>query len=104
MKKLQLIIFLLSGVLFFCQSTEPKSGKKIDSLLHIKIASVQRMDMIDTVRIYGTIKLRYEAMLASQFDGRLTDFSLLMGNKVKKEEKIRHRDPATTRGIVASNE
>ena len=88
MKRLRLLIFLMIGALFFCQKSESPSTKKTDPLLHIKIASVQRRDMIDTVRVYGEIKLRQEAKLASQFDGRLTDFSLLLGDRVKKGEKI----------------
>jgi multidrug efflux pump subunit AcrA (membrane-fusion protein) len=88
MKPLQFLIFLMIGTLFFCQQSESPSTKKTDPLLHIKIAPVQRMDMIDTVRIYGEVKLRQEAMLASQFDGRLTDFSLLLGDRVKNGEKI----------------
>lgn len=88
MKQLRLLIFLMIGTLFFCQKSESPSNKKTDLLLHIKIAPVQRVDMIDTVRIYGQIKLRQEAMLASQFDGRLTDFSLLLGDRVKNGEKV----------------
>ena len=46
------------------------------------------MDMVDTVWIYGEVKLRQEALLASQFDGRLDGFTLLMGDRVKKGEKL----------------
>jgi len=46
------------------------------------------MDMQDTIHIYGEVKLRQEAMLASQFDGRLAGFSLLMGDHVTKGEKL----------------
>lgn len=44
--------------------------------------------MIDTVWIYGDIRLRWEAQLASQFDGRLTEFTLLIGDHVKKDQLI----------------
>ncbi|NOZ56341.1 MAG: HlyD family efflux transporter periplasmic adaptor subunit, partial [Calditrichaeota bacterium] len=44
--------------------------------------------MVDTVRIYGRVKLRHEVWLASQFDGRLSDFTLLMGDRVRKGQKI----------------
>jgi RND family efflux transporter MFP subunit len=46
------------------------------------------MDMVDTLRIYGEVRLRQEALLASQFDGRLTEFSLLLGDRVKKNDQI----------------
>ncbi len=43
---------------------------------------------MDTVWIYGEVKLRQEALLASQFDGRLDGFTLLMGDRVKKGQKL----------------
>ena len=56
--------------------------------VHIKTAPVVRMDMMDTVHIFGEVTLRQEALLASQFDGRLAGFSLLMGDHVQKGEKL----------------
>jgi multidrug efflux pump subunit AcrA (membrane-fusion protein) len=56
--------------------------------LEITTATVTRRDMVDTVWIYGEVKLRQEALLASQFDGRLDGFTLLMGDRVKKGQKL----------------
>ena len=56
--------------------------------LSIQVEKVVRLDMTDSVQIFGMVKLRREAMLASQFDGRLTAFSLLQGDRVEKGQKI----------------
>ncbi len=82
------LILLTIATFFSCQKAESPSTNTIDTQLHIKAARVVRMDMVDTVHIYGEVKLRQEAMLASQFDGRLTKFSLLLGDRVKKNEQI----------------
>ena len=83
------LLTLLSLIAFIsCQKSESPSVDTSEPVLHIKAAPVVRMDMIDTVRIYGEVKLRQEAMVASQFDGRLTGFALLIGDRVKKDEQI----------------
>ncbi len=46
------------------------------------------MDLTDSIRIFGVVKLRQEAFLASQFDGRLKEFSLLRGDKVEEGQEI----------------
>jgi len=88
MKRRLLLILFIVTTLLSCQKSETPSTKTPDPAMHIKVAPVVRMDMIDTVHIYGEVKLRQEAMLASQFDGRLTDFSLLIGDRVKKNQQI----------------
>lgn len=83
------LLVLLSIVLFFsCQKSESPSIETVDPQLRIKTALVVRMNMVDTLHIYGEVKLRQEAMLASQFNGRLTEFSLLLGDQVKKNDQI----------------
>jgi membrane fusion protein (multidrug efflux system) len=44
--------------------------------------------MADTLTIYGEVVFRQETFLASQFEGRLSDFSLLTGDRVEKGQKI----------------
>jgi len=88
MKRLQIFLLMMMVFSFSCSKPEPASTRVSNPLLHIKTAPVVRTDMVDTVRIYGQIKLRQEALLASQFDGRLAEFSLLMGDHVKKGKKI----------------
>ena len=88
-------VFVFTVIFFFtlvsCKQKQVEV-KQIDSAsvpaVHIKTADVVRMDMMDTVRIYGEVTLRQEAMLASQFEGRLAGFSLLMGDHVNKGEKL----------------
>ncbi len=46
------------------------------------------MDITDSIQIFGIVKMRQEAFLASQFDGRLKGFSLLQGDRVKKDQEI----------------
>ena len=46
------------------------------------------MTISDSIHIYGMVSLRHEARFASQFDGRLKDFSLLQGDSVEKGQKI----------------
>jgi multidrug efflux pump subunit AcrA (membrane-fusion protein) len=87
MKLLQYGLLIILIATLFCQKSD--SIAKRDNLkLRIKVTPVERMDMTDTVRIYGKIKLRQEALVASQFDGRLTEFSLLIGDAVRVDEQI----------------
>lgn len=88
MKRLLFLSFAMLFLIVACQKSEAPSAKPADPAMRIKAAPVLRMDMIDTVRIYGEVKLRQEALLASQFDGRLTEFSLLIGDRVKKNQQI----------------
>ena len=54
----------------------------------ISVATVGKQDMTDTVHIFGEVVLRQEVLLASQFDGRLEGFTLLMGDRVIKGQKL----------------
>ena len=87
MKSLRSSMLIVLSIAFSCQESD-LTTEQGDQKQRIKVAPVQRMDMVDTVRIYGKIKLRQEALVASQFDGRLTDFPLLMGDTVKAGEQI----------------
>ena len=56
--------------------------------LSIQVEKVTRMDITDSIQIFGMVKLRQEAFLASQFDGRLTGFVLLQGDRVEEGQEI----------------
>lgn len=56
--------------------------------LGIKVEKVSRMDITDSIQIFGMVKLRQEALLASQFDGRLTGFTLIQGDQVEQGQEI----------------
>ncbi|MCD6564418.1 MAG: efflux RND transporter periplasmic adaptor subunit [Bacteroidales bacterium] len=81
------IYFLIILFLYSCNQQEP-AKQKVHPLLSISVEPASRMDIIDTIQIFGVIKLRQEAFLASQFDGRLKNFSLLRGDRVEKDQRI----------------
>lgn len=91
MKRIILLFFIIIPLFFSCRQTQ-QTGEKDAAItvpaVQIRTAPVIRQDMTDTIRIYGKTVLRQEAFLASQFDGRLTGFSLLFGDHVKKGEKL----------------
>lgn len=83
LRKLLPIIFL-GTILFACQQAPKTQPEKAELKIRIKTADVIRGDITDTISIFGELALRQEAWLSSQFDGRLTEFSLLKGDKVEK--------------------
>ncbi|MCD6115780.1 efflux RND transporter periplasmic adaptor subunit [bacterium] len=84
-------IFLLLPMIIFissCRNSRQELSQTVTPQIHIKAEPVIQADITDTVKIYGEVRLRNEAMLASQFDGRLTEFSLLIGDKVNKKQQV----------------
>jgi len=91
MKKTLLTLFTLLALLVTvsCRQPEQKSQSARQSVkIPVKTAAIITGDMQDTVLIYSVVKLRTDVLLASQFDGRLTDFSLLTGDRVKKGQQV----------------
>ena len=78
-----LVILLLVS----CNPQETSSPKHLPPL-SIQVEKVSRMDITDSIQIFGMVKLRQEAKLASQFDGRLKEFSLLQGDRVEEGQEI----------------
>jgi multidrug efflux pump subunit AcrA (membrane-fusion protein) len=78
-----LVILLLGS----CKQQETNTPVQLPPL-SIQVEKVTRMDLTDSIQIFGMVKLRQEAFLASQFDGRLTGFSLLQGDHVGKDQEI----------------
>ena len=70
-----------------CNSQHTSEPKDLPPLA-IKVETVGRMDISDSIHIFGMVKLRQEAFLASQFDGRLTGFTLIRGDRVAAGEEI----------------
>lgn len=88
MRILRIYIYTLLFVLLHaCNHQESPSLRQPDPL-SIQVEKVGRMDMTDSIHIFGNVKLRQEAKLASQFDGRLTGFSLIQGDRVEAGQKI----------------
>ena len=68
---------------------KPEDVRRDGSLsVSVSIAPVTTNDIIEVIHIFGTVRMRQEARFASQFDGRLDDFSLLPGDKVKRGQRI----------------
>ncbi len=91
MKKLPLTLFALLILMWTvsCRQTEQKREQGPRSVkIPVKTAAVVTGDMQDTLKIYGVVKLRTNVLLASQFDGRLTGFSLLTGDRVHKGQQV----------------
>ena len=85
------ILLLLAAMLFTHSCGTSPAEEKTSStshLLTVATAPVVRASMVDTVRIFGTVHLRNQAQVGSQFDGRLDDFSLLPGDHVRKGQQI----------------
>lgn len=84
-----LLIPVLVLILFPISCNRPKTHPQRDHPpLSVQVDSAINMDISDSIQIFGMVQLRHEASLASQFDGRLKDFSLLVGDKVTKGQKI----------------
>lgn len=78
---------LLLALLHACNHQETTHRPPVAPLA-IQVEEVGRMDVTDSIQIFGSVKLRHEAFLASQFDGRLTGFSLLQGDRVEAGQQI----------------
>jgi multidrug efflux pump subunit AcrA (membrane-fusion protein) len=84
-----LIFTLVIVMIIQASCNQPPPAKQKNHLpVYIKVEKAARTDLSDSVVIFGEIRLRYDAYLASQFDGRLTGFSLLNGDEVKEGQKI----------------
>ncbi len=81
--------FLLSLLLIAACSPGNESGPAAKPTpFRVKLQPVQRRDMSRHAMLYGVVTLRRQAFLASQFDGRLSEFMLLPGNHVRRGEQI----------------
>jgi multidrug efflux pump subunit AcrA (membrane-fusion protein) len=76
-----LLVLLVAAA---CQTGPKTAPVKTDVKIPVKTAPVVRGAVTDTISIFGKLALRQEAWLSSQFDGRLTQFSMLKGDMVKK--------------------
>ncbi len=95
-----LFLLLIAGI--SCSNQKNKNKNHTTPTLLIKAQKASLADMSDTLQVYGEIKLRQEAYLASQFDGRLTNFSLINGQHVKKGQQQGIIIPAMREAIMQS--
>jgi len=88
MKHIRFYTYALIPILTVSCNSNETTSRKVLPPLNIQVEKVSRMDLTDSIQIFGMVKLRQEAFLASQFDGRLTRFSLLQGDQVKEGQEI----------------
>ena len=81
-------LLLMTGWVACRQPKQKREPVRQHVKIPVKTAPVVTGDMQDTLRIYGQVKVRTDVLLASQFDGRLTDFSLLTGDRVEKGQQV----------------
>lgn len=97
---MMLMLILAIALFVACGKIAETATPKSAPVTRVKTAAVTRMNMTDTLNIFGTVALRQEAFLASQFDGRLSDFSLLLGDRVQKGEPIGTIVPAEREALL----
>lgn len=95
-----LALILLSALFIACGKVAEPAVEKSAPVVRVKTALVSRANVMDTLTIFGAVALRQEAFLASQFDGRLGDFSLLLGDRVRKGEQIGTIVPAEREALL----
>ena len=83
-----------------CANHADTRDAKADTRIKVATAPVTRQDMLDTLSIFGSTALRQEASLGSQFDGRLMDFSLLLGDLVHKGQLLGRVVPAGREALL----
>ncbi len=84
------VIFILAVMILLQVSCNQRKTAEPANLppLQIRVEKVTRTDITDSVQVFGIVKVRQEIYLASQFEGRLTGFSLLQGDQVERGQEI----------------
>jgi RND family efflux transporter MFP subunit len=100
MQRFSIALIVLLFFLGACKNKEESEVEHQLPLLEVNYEQPLKMDMQDTVKIYGEIKIRNEAKAASQFGGRLIDFNKLPGDKVEKGERIGTVIPAEREALM----
>ncbi|VAX27906.1 Probable Co/Zn/Cd efflux system membrane fusion protein [hydrothermal vent metagenome] len=93
-------VVLFSLLLFACKQKDNNLLERKFPVVKVKTESPKKEDMSDTIKIYGEIKIRNEAHAASQFEGRLENFTKLPGDKVRKGERIGTVIPAEREALL----
>ena len=93
-------VVLISMLLISCNKKEDARIERSFPKIKVITELPQRANMQDTIKIYGEIRIRNEAHAASQFEGRLVDFTKLPGDKVSKDERIGTVIPAEREALL----
>jgi len=101
--KLNVLLFVLLAFTA-CQQPSKTESVKTNTKITLKTAPVTRSEISDTISIFGELALRQEAWLSSQFEGRLTQFSMLEGDKVQKGELAGMIIPARREALLQATD
>jgi len=93
-------VVIISLLMLSCKQKENNSIERKIPIIKVKTELPQKEDMRDAIKIYGEIKIRNEAHAASQFGGRLENFTKLPGDKVRKGERIGTVVPAEREALL----
>jgi multidrug efflux pump subunit AcrA (membrane-fusion protein) len=94
------LVLLISLLFSSCKDKNNSHIERDIPIVKVKTEKPLIQNMQDTVTIYGKIVLRNEAHAASQFEGRLIDFTKLPGDKVAKGERIGTVIPAEREALL----
>lgn len=100
MKKKIVIVFFSILFIMACGNERKADPLNQKVKVHVKTEPVKRADMADTIKFYGEVAFRDEIFLASQFDGRLSDFHLYLGDVVKQGQQIGQIIPAQREALL----
>lgn len=93
-------IIAVSLLLLACKQGGDNQIERKFPVVKVRTESPEKEDMRDTIKIYGEIRIRNEAHAASQFEGRLEDFTKLPGDKVRKGERVGTVIPAEREALL----
>ena len=98
----RIVLFAISVLfLFYCsRQSDERQSKAAAAKVHVKTAAVRRMNLVDTVRFFGAVAWHDELQLASQFDGRLSNFHLYLGDRVRQGQQIGDIIPAQREALL----
>lgn len=83
------VVLLTAAFLGGCQQNDTAAEAVAEHpLTKVQTVAVQIAEMVDTLQIYGQVAFREETILSSQFEGRISDFSLLIGDRVNSGQPI----------------
>lgn len=86
----KIVCCVLAAMMFFaCQKKSEIADETAEyPLPRLRTVAVQTAEIADTLQLYGRIAFRDETLLASQFEGRISNFSLLIGDRVSRGQAI----------------
>ncbi len=94
---------LLAAAVLSCTPAHEQEAEEAKVVQHVQVSPATVADIADTVTIYGKVEFINVSSVASQFDGRLTGFSLRKGDRVTKGQHIGRIVPAAREALIQSS-